>query len=151
MNKVDQIKSILELEEEKENLEGKLSLINEKIKKIKNDCSHVSVNLGYYGVYPSTGDEYCCLLCGMGKNREFYYDTRYMVHAENFMPKYDIKDDKQCIEKFENIQILALGILKENPDMSNEELVSRLNTLIESDNSKSNNGPRLIKKKNSKK
>lgn len=82
-------------------------------------------------MYPSTGDEYWCLLCGMGKNREYYYDPKYMVHAEEYLPQYDIKDDEQCIAKFENIQTLALEILKENPEMSNEELVSKLNNLIQ--------------------
>ena len=130
MNKVDEIKYIMELEEEKANLERKLSFVNGKIKAIRSICSHVSVDLGYYGMYPSTGNEYCCLLCGMGKNREYYYGQSPMVHAENYLPQYDIKDDRQCIEKFEHIQMLAFGILKEEPDMTDEELVFRLNTLI---------------------
>lgn len=110
MNNLDEIKYIMELEEEKANLERELSLINDKIKGIndrikgiRNICSHVSVDLGYYGIYPSTGDEYCCLLCGMGKNREYYYEPRYMVHAKNYLPQYDVSDDSQCIEKLEHI------------------------------------------------
>lgn len=156
MNKVDKIKYIIKLEEEKAKLERKLASVNECINVQKNTCSHVSVDLGYYGIYPSTGDEYCCLLCGMGKNREYYYEPKYMVHAENYLPQYDIKDNAQCLEKFEHIQILALGILKDEPDISNEELVSRLNTLIEdsiimSQDTDKNNGPKLIKKPTSKK
>lgn len=163
MNNLDEIKYIMELEEEKANLERELSLINDKIKGIndrikgiRNICSHVSVDLGYYGIYPSTGDEYCCLLCGMGKNREYYYEPRYMVHAKNYLPQYDVSDDSQCIEKLEHIQILALGILKQKPDMTNEELVSRLNTLIGastviSQDIDKNNSSKLIKKPTSKK
>lgn len=156
MNKVDKIKYIMKLEEEKVKLERKLASVNECINVQKNTCSHVIVDLGYYGIYPSTGDEYCCLLCGMGKNREYYYEPKYMVHAENYLPQYDIKDNAQCLEKFEHIQILALGILKDKPDISNEELVSRLNTLIEdsifmSQDTDKNNGPKLIKKPTSKK
>lgn len=154
MNKVDKVKYLIELEEEKAQLERKLAIINGKINTQRETCSHVSVDLGYYGLYPSTGDEYCCLLCGMGKNREYYYDPRYMVHAEDYLPQYDIKDDEQCIAKFEHIQTLALGILKENPEMSNEELVSRLNNLIQESISMRQskdtemNGPKLVKRKN---
>lgn len=152
MNNLDEIKYIIELEKEKTKLEREVSLINDKIKGIKNICSHVSVDLGYYGIYPSTSDEYCCLLCGMGKNREYYYDPKYIVHAEAYLSQYDIKDDEQCIAKFEHIQTLALGILKENPKMSNEELVSRLNNLIEESISynKDQSGPKLVKTKNKK-
>lgn len=152
MNKVDKVKYIIGLEEEKAQLERKLAIVNGKINTQREACSHVSVDLGYYGMYPSTGDEYCCLLCGMGKNREYYYDPKYMVHAEDYLPQYDIKDDEQCIAKFEHIQTLALGVLKENPEMSNEELVSRLNNLIQESISynKSQSGPKLVKTRNQK-
>ena len=147
MNKVEKIKYINDLEMEKLILERKLAAINGKINTQRENCSHVSVDLGYYGLCPSTGDEYCCLLCGMGKNREYYYDPRYMVHEEEYLPQYDIKDDEQCIAKFEHIQTLALGILKENPEMSNEELVTRLNNLIQESISynKNQSGPKLAK------
>ncbi len=153
MNKIDKFKYIMKLEEKKAQLERKLAIINRKIEIEREDCSHVSVDLGYYGLYPSTGDEYCCLLCGKGKNRDFYYDSRYMVHAEEYLPQYDIKDDKQCLDKFEHLQILTLGILKENPEMSNEELISRLNNLIQESISynKKQSGPKLVKTRNSKK
>lgn len=156
MNKIDKIKYIMDLEDRKSKLQRQISKISNEISEQKNSCSHISVDLGYYGLYPSTGDKYCCLLCGMGKNREYYYEPKYMVHAENYLTQYDIKDDSQCIEKLEHIQILALGILRDNPDMSDEELVSKLNDLIENSIAKSqqteeNNGPKLIKKPNSKK
>ena len=150
MNKVDKVKYIIELEEQKAQLERKLAIINGKINTQRENCSHVSVDLGYYGLYPSTGNEYCCLLCGKGKNRDYYYDPRYMVHAEEYLPQYDIKDDEQCIAKFEHIQTLALGILKENPEMTNEELVSRLNNLIQESiaYNKNQSGPKLAKTRN---
>ena len=153
MNKVDKVKYIMKLEEQKEQLERNLAIINGKIDTEREDCSHVSVDLGYYGLYPSTGDEYCCLLCGKGKNRDYYYESRYMVHTEEYLPQYNIKDDEQCLAKFEHIQTLALGILKENPEMSNEELVARLNSLIQESISynKDQSGPKLVKTRNPKK
>lgn len=153
MNKVDKVKYIMKLEEQKEQLERNLAIINGKIDTEREECSHVSVDLGYYGLYPSTGDEYCCLLCGKGKNRDYYYEPRYMVHAEEYLPQYNIKDDEQCLAKFEHIQTLALGILKENPEMSNEELAARLNSLIQESISynKDQSGPKLVKTRNPKK
>ena len=67
MNKFDKIKYIMDLEEQKSKLQRQISKISNEISEQKKSCSHISVDLGYYGLYPSTGDEYCFLLCGMGK------------------------------------------------------------------------------------
>lgn len=156
MKNIDKIEYIMDLEEVKAKLEKKLVSVNERINIQKRFCEHVCVDLGKHGIYPNDRDEYCCLLCGMRKNGEDCYELKYIVHAEKYLSQYDIKDDAQYLEKFEHIRLLALGILKEKSDMSNEELVSRLNTLIEDsitmsqDNDKNNN-PKLIKKPTSKK
>lgn len=151
MNKVDEIKQMIEKEEEKKQLEKSLNAINEEINTQRKSCSHVSVNLGCYGIYPSTGDEYCCLLCGMGKNHERYFDSKNIVHAEEYLTQYDVKDDTQRNAKFEHIQILALGILKDNPEMSNDELVCELNDLIrESISFKEQSESKLVKTRNRK-
>lgn len=74
-----------------------------------------------------------------------------MAHAEEYLLQYNIKDDEQCLVKFEHIQTLALGILKENPEMLNEELVARLNNLIQesiSYNKKLNNYLIIFRKGN---
>ena len=82
MNKVEKVKYIMKLEEQKEQLERNLAIINGKIDTERAEWSHVSVDLGYYGLYPSTGDEYCCLLCGKGKNRDYYYNfgNTFIMH-----------------------------------------------------------------------
>ena len=147
MNKV---KYIIGLEEEKAQLERKLALINGKINTQREACSHVSVDLGY------SKYRWWILLFIMwnGKKSWILLQSKiYMVHAEDYLPQYDIKDDEQRIAKFEHIQILAIGILKENPKMSNEELVSKLNNLIQESISynKSQSGPKLVKTRNQKK
>ena len=132
MNKFERMQAIKKLEEEREILLRKLSKIDKKLKNEKEECNHISVDLGYYGIFPSTGDEYCCLICGKGKNREFYFEPqKNIVHAEKYLPELDITDDAQCTTKFECVQKLALSILREYPNLSDEELVDRLNSLIE--------------------
>ena len=89
----------MDLEDEKVKLERKLSKINNDIEKQKNTCSHININMGSYGIYPDINDKYCCLICGMGKNNEYYHESKYIVHAENYLTKYDIRDHNQYIEK----------------------------------------------------
>lgn len=132
MNKFERMQSIKKLEEQKEILLRKLSKIDKKLKNEKEECNHISVDLGYYGMFPSTGDEYCCLICGKGKNREFYFEPqKNIVHAEKYLPEFDITDDIQCARKFERVQELAFSILREYPNLSDKELTDRLNSLIE--------------------
>lgn len=131
MNNVEKIKYLRELETQKDELERKLVPITRNIQQEKNSCSHISVDLGCYGLYPSTGNKYRCLICGKGKSDEYFYETQYIVYAENYLPQYNIKNEQECDIKFDHIQTLALGLLKENPDMSREELVNKLNNLIQ--------------------
>lgn len=131
MNKVDKVKYIIELEEQKSQLESNLAIVNEKINGERKECSHVFVDLGCKGLYPSTDDEYCCLLCGEIKKYDYNFEPESIIHAEKYLPQYDIMNDKQRLTKFEHIQTLAIGILKENPEMLNEELILRLNKLIQ--------------------
>jgi len=149
MSKIEQIQYARDLEEKKAKLDRKLEKINNNIEQQKKYCSHISVDLGYYGYYPSTGDMYRCLICGKGKGKEYFFEPEYIIHAENFLPQYDITDVKQCDEKFDNIRTLALGILKENPDMSREELTTKLNNLIQENISlsESQNATKLVKTK----
>ena len=153
MNKIEKIKYINDLQMERLSLESKLATVNEKIEEEKNSCLHVSVNLGYYGLYPSTGDKYRCLICGKGKGDEYYCEPEYyIVHAEKYLPQFDIKNELQCDDKFLHIQILALGLLKENPNMTREELVDKLNNLIQESIAYKENqsGPKLEKSINKK-
>ena len=132
MDKLDRVNYIKSLENEKALLLKKISLINNKINNQKNTCNHISVDLGYSGIYPRVGDEYCCLICGMGRNHEEYPEPiEKIVHAENFLPEYNIVDDEECAKKFEIIQLLALQLLEKYPYISDEDLVLKMNSMIE--------------------
>lgn len=149
MNNIKKIQYIKFLEMKKNQLEINLENVNKDIKKQKDSCIHLGVNLGYYGLYPSSGNKYICLMCGKGKDGEYFAKPKYIIHAENYLTQYDIIDEEQCNEKFDNIQTLTLGLLKENPDMSIEELSLKLNNLIQKSISSKENqdSPKLVKTK----
>lgn len=129
MNSIKTIQSIIELREKKKKLERELSIINEQFQEEENSCNHVSVHLGMNP--PTLNNDYRCLFCGKGKN-EYFFDSKYVVHAENYLTNFDISDEKQVEEKFDNLQTMALGIMKENPNMDHLEFTNRFNCLIAS-------------------
>lgn len=130
MSKLDEVKCIIELEKEKSDLEGQLACVKKQINILRQSCSHIVVDLGYSGMHQNIDNKCYCLLCGM-KEKEYIYYPEYIVHAEDYLPEYDIKDDEQRIAKFELLRTLTIGILKDNPKISNQELVFRLNNLIQ--------------------
>lgn len=112
-------------------LEAKMLIEQSIIEEEKASCHHITVDLGYYGHYPNPGDYYRCLICGKGKIPEFYYGTGSVVHAENYLPQYDITDPAQCDEKFELLQTIARGLLIENPNLPDEAFVAKMNGIIQ--------------------
>lgn len=129
MNNIERITKLRELEEQKAKLEKELNNIKKNIQEEKDNCSHISVDLGYYGYYPDPGNKYRCLICGKGKD-EYFYEPGYIVDASEYLTQYDIRDKKQCDIKFDHIQTIGLGLLKFKPNMTRDQLVNELNNLI---------------------
>ena len=125
MNMKERLIYLQELNRQKIELERRLVPIKADIEKKQESCSHIHVNLGCCG-----HDKYLCLICGKENKDDFFVPPYYTIHAENYLPQYDIKDEEQCILKFELIQTVALGLLKEHPDISRKELIVNLNNLI---------------------
>lgn len=122
MDKSKRIETIRTLKNKKGELKRKLSTIEEQLEMEKELCNHIGVNLG---------NNVCqCLICGV-KSKESFFDSKYMVHAEDYLANFDIGDEKQCNEKFDTLQTMALGLLRDNPSMDNLELTTRFNHLIE--------------------
>ncbi len=133
------------LETQRNALTEELACININIKQQEESCSHILVNLGNKGII----DNYeRCLICGQQAEEGCVMAFELCVHAEDYLLKYDINDEIQCNEKFDAIQTLAFGLLRENPNMTREELTIKLNNLIqESINIRdTKNNPKLIKK-----
>lgn len=149
MGNIKKIQSIKELMDKKAELRSKLSTVNEQIEMEQGSCDHIDVNLG--NNKSTLNNIHRCLICGKGKN-EYFFDSKYIVHAENYLTNFDISDEKQCDDKFDILQIMALGIIKDNPSMDNLELTNRFNQLIEEsitqkkENSTKNQEKQLVKK-----
>lgn len=130
-------------------MERKLSTINEQIETEQESCNHISVNLG--NNKSTLNNVHRCLICGKGKDN-YFFDSKYVVHAENYLTSFDISDEKSCDDKFEVLQTMALGIIKDNPSMDNLELTNRFNQLIEEsitqkeENSSKNQKKKLLNK-----
>lgn len=130
MNNFERIKKVRELEEQKAKIVKELDIIKKSIQEEKDKCSHITVDLGYYGYYPNPGNKHRCIICGKGKD-EYFYEPGYIVDASDYLTQYDIKDEKQCDIKFDHIQTIALGLLKFKPSMTRAQLVNELNNLIQ--------------------
>lgn len=131
MNNIEKIQYLRKLEMQKDELEKELMAISRSIDEQKDSCLHIGVNLGYYALCPSTYNKYRCLICGKKISKEYFFESEYTVNSENYLLKYDTEDEEQCDKKFDLIQTLALGLLKEEPNISREELVVKLNKLIQ--------------------
>lgn len=126
MDQIKRMQYISELEIEKDKLERRLRTINEHIEKERSVCPCVFIALAYnQKPYFSS---YRCVLCGKEVS---WTNHRRIVHAENYLPQYYALDDEQRAIKFDLIQILARGLLKDKPDMSSDELAVQLNNLIQ--------------------
>lgn len=129
MTMEQQIENTRKLEIKKNKLMEELANINKSIDFQIESCSpHLLVDLGYYG--PSTGRKCRCLICGKWEEQYFFYRPEDIIYAENYLPEYNIMNDEQCNAKFANIQALALSLLREEPNMSKEELANQLENLI---------------------
>lgn len=130
MNNYEKIQYSMDLEEQKLKLEEQLEKVNEQIEQNKCNCKHIIATLGNKDTFPTYGKEYCCLLCG--NHFQFFNVPKTFVDTRGFMK--DIFDDVNPLErvrKFEYIQKITLEVLKNNPDMDNNELVATLNGMIE--------------------
>ena len=152
MNSVEKLMYIRQLEREKTKIEQQLISTCNNIQEQKNTCLHIGVHLGYYGDYSNRCEKYRCLICGKEESTHVFYTAGHIVHAEYYLPQYNISYEKQANKKFILIQTLALGLLRENPNMIREELTEKLNNLIKESISLSeeNNGPKLVKTINTK-
>ena len=91
------------------------------------DCEHISVDQKAPDIFPHYGHHFRCLLC----EKHLGMRTPLFIDATHYLE--DLYSDlipNERDEKFDNIQTLALGLWRENPLMSQQELVDHVNTLI---------------------
>lgn len=128
------IQEIMQLEESKQKLETELTKVNKKIQSKQESCTHnIVIYLGgffqnYQSINGVTKAGPCrCLFCGAD---DIWQQTNMIVDAYRYLSKYNASEEKDRNEKFQKVQIIALGLMKEKKDISNEELIIELNKII---------------------
>ena len=101
MNIEDGIKHSLMLQSKIAKLEEELASINEDNEKRQGSCEHIHVFLGYFD-FQYTMDRCRCLRCSKIE-KSLYYETKFIIHAEDYLPLYDVKDKAELNNKFESI------------------------------------------------
>ena len=124
MDYIEIINKSNELNNKKHSLLHTLLKLKKDINSIEKTCNHVNVYLGHSLGHSLDDCVSRCLFCG---------GTHYaenIINASEFLPQYDVTDPEQCQMKFEQIQTIALGILKTNKDITIEELIDKLNEIM---------------------
>jgi len=126
---VNNLKYNVELMKTKSRLEKELNMINREVDTSQRSCNHISTCLGWSGPFQYRDTSiHLCLLCG-----EYDPDTKYkIINATNYKRTlyghgdYKSERDKRLLE----LQTLAIEIMSENPSITEEELIERLDTSI---------------------
>lgn len=138
MNKLRKIIYTSVLEQKKERLEQECQLVQEEIR--KNCCScneeHIyvktpdTIKWKHLHYHQGVDRTWCCLWCG---DRE-PNSRQFSVDVTNWISVRESSDEK-VLEKLSlnNIRLLAFEIIKENPNISNQELVESLDTWLAND------------------
>ncbi len=127
MSVKEQIENMMSLDDRKDKIYSELVSVENDIKGQQDSCKHINVYLGDEEVSIFKFPMIRCLKCG----RVSCYEE-YQIDASNYATKFDLNDEKQCYEKFDLIRTLALGLAREDYDVEEDELASRVNDLIQS-------------------
>lgn len=109
---------------EKQKLLEQLKNISEEIKKNTEDCDHISVELG---TMEAEEYKFRCLLCG----KKLSKPTTSCVHIRKYL-----RNHSHCItesEMLESVQTIAFAFLQSDISISQEELVNKLNSILDID------------------
>ncbi len=129
MNLEEKIVKSMDLQRIKEEKIRELKEVTALVQDIEDNCEHILVYLGCFD-FADTQGKCRCVMCGK-MEESLYYDPKYVIHAENYLPEYDTTTKEGCEAKFDAIQILARGFLRERPNQTLEELTTRMNSLIQ--------------------
>ena len=126
------IKYNQELIKNKIRLEKQLKMVNKEIDENKKLCDHIRVCLGWDGPFQYRDTSFhTCLFCQKDDP-----DSQYrMIDATNYRKlkyshgEYEMAREARLLE----IQELAMGIMKENPSITEKQLVEELTEIIKAD------------------
>ena len=127
--KYNKIKYNQTLTQSKKKLITELEEIKKQLEVQKEDCDHIKVCLGWNGPYQYRDTSICeCLFCRESDPETNYplIDASYYkdeIYSHGELSKYR---ESRMIE----LQNIAMYLLKENPNLSYDELISRMNIII---------------------
>lgn len=128
-NVCDKTKYNQSLDQRKEQLLSELEEVNKQIKEQQKECDHISVCIGWCGLYLYRDSAYHkCLICGENSPESRYpiieaqnYKREIYSHGEEFNDRKD---------RFIELQNLAIYILNRKPDLSMTQLVEIMSNIV---------------------
>jgi len=131
---IQNLKYNRELMKTKSRLEKELRMVNDEVVVNQESCNHIKVCIGWIGLFIHGTSINKCLLCSKD-----YPESKFPV-IEAYDYKKEEYDQGQLLQsrdnRFDDIQQLAINILNENPLVTEEELIIKLNEIIEEDKNK---------------
>lgn len=135
---IQKIRYNQKLSKNKQKLEKELKMVSTEIENIQDSCNHIKVCLGYNGPFQYRNTSiHLCLFC-----REYDPDTKYkIVDATNYRkPMFSHgQNENYREERLLELQELVIVIMKDNPSITEEELIEKLTEIIKEDEEKTKN------------
>lgn len=129
---IENIKYNQELMHKKIRLEKDLDKANQFIREQQSSCNHIKVCLGWCGPFQYRDTSiHQCLLC-----YEFDPESKYKLVDATYYKKMKYshgETERYREEKLAELEKLVIKLLTENPNLTEEELVTALNNIIKED------------------
>ena len=132
---VQKIKYNKELIKNKIRLKKELNMIEKEIEDSQGCCNHIRICLGWNGPFQYRNTSITqCLLCSEVDPRSLYNVVDATYYKSSLYGHGEISSDRE--KRLLEIQELVVDMLVENPKLSEEDLVTRLNEIMKEDKEK---------------
>lgn len=126
---IQKIKYNQELIKNKLKLEKELKFVNHLIEEEQNSCNHVRVLLGWAGSHPYRDTiKEMCLFCGE-KFLDTYLPTIDAINYQQFKYSHGERESSR-LQKLDDIRNLWIKYQTENPKLTEEEIIEKINHII---------------------
>ncbi len=129
-NTIQKIKYHQELIKNKIRLEKELKFVNHLIEEEQDSCNHIRVLLGWVGSHPYRDTiKDMCLFCGE-KGLDPYLPTIDATNYQKFKYSHGERESSR-LQKLDDIRNLWIQYQTENQQLTDEELVDKVNNTIQ--------------------
>lgn len=145
---ITNIKYNHELWKKKSELEKNLKWIEQELAKQQKTCNHIRIFFSREGYDIKPGDFKLerCLFCG----KQNLPDSYPLINASTYRRRFKrtFGEEATIKENIEILQELCVCLLKEDPDLTDEELIDKIEKEIEKDNEENKKDEAYRKKLN---